>query len=370
MSEEKRNYSLQAEVSGQSIPIPILPYQPPRPKRFQPVIGLIGCGGITADHLNAYRHEGYQVAAICDIRKENAEKRREEFYPQARVYTDYRDLLNHPDINVVDIALHPEPRAPVLRAALEAGKHVLSQKPFVLDLDLGEELAELADHLGLKLAVNQNGRWAPYLSYIREAIRAGLIGEPAMVEVSLRWNHTWTRGTPFEKVHHLILFDFAIHWFDAVSSFFGEEKPLQVFAKTTPFPQQQMQPPLMAQVQIEFERGLAALNFNGHCLFDPRESITVVGTRGVIRSQGAVCQNEYLHLETASGWCEPVLQGKWFYDGFRGTMNELLCAIEEDREFGNSARQNLKSLALCFAAVKSANTGVPCVPGQVRHLEF
>ena len=49
-------------------------------------------------------------------------------------------------------------------------------------------------------------------------------------------------------------------------------------------------------------------------------------------------------------------------------MAELLCAIEEDREPSNSARENLNSLALCFAAVKSADTGREQVPGKVRKM--
>jgi predicted dehydrogenase len=60
--------------------------------------------------------------------------------------------------------------------------------------------------------------------------------------------------------------------------------------------------------------------------------------------------------------------GKWFNDGFRGAMGELLCAIEENREPSNSARDNLRSLALCFAAVKSADTGKSQIPGKIRRL--
>ena len=52
----------------------------------------------------------------------------------------------------------------MIETALAAGKHVLSQKPFVLDLDDGTRLADLADESGVVLAVNQNGRWAPHLS--------------------------------------------------------------------------------------------------------------------------------------------------------------------------------------------------------------
>jgi hypothetical protein len=70
------------------------------------------------------------------------------------------------------------------------------------------------------------------------------------------------------------------------------------------------------------------------------------------------------------GFAKPRLEGKWFNDGFRGTMAELLCAIEDDREPSNSARENLKSLAICFAAVKSADTGHEQAPGKVRKMSI
>ena len=64
----------------------------------------------------------------------------------------------------------------------------------------------------------------------------------------------------------------------------------------------------------------------------------------------------------------PRLKGAWFPDGFHGTMAELLSAIDEKREPANSARSNLPSLALCFAAVASAERGEPARPGSVRQL--
>ena len=59
---------------------------------------------------------------------------------------------------------------------------------------------------------------------------------------------------------------------------------------------------------------------------------------------------------------------EWFKNGFLGTMAELLCAIREDREPTNGARDNLRSLALCFAAMASADSGESRVPGSVRKI--
>ena len=58
----------------------------------------------------------------------------------------------------------------------------------------------------------------------------------------------------------------------------------------------------------------------------------------------------------------------WFTNGFHGTMAELLCAIEEDRQPSNNAADNLDCLALCFAAVESAERGEPIRPGSVLAL--
>jgi hypothetical protein len=62
------------------------------------------------------------------------------------------------------------------------------------------------------------------------------------------------------------------------------------------------------------------------------------------------------------------LEGQWFDDGFAGTMGELICAIEDDREPLNGARENLTSLALTFAAVASRKSGQEVQVGTVRTL--
>ncbi len=356
------NYALQASAPETPGHAPDLPYRPPRPRAYQPRIGLIGCGGISAHHLAAYRDAGWTVTAFCDVDPARAERRREEFQPDARVFTDARELLARADVDVVDLALHPEERATITADALRAGKHVLSQKPFVTDLTVGRELVALARTCGVKLAVNQNGRWAPYLSYARAAVAAGLLGEVQTVSFRLNWDHTWCAGTPFEDVPHLILFDFGIHWFDAVAQFFKGRRALKVHAATARAPGQTMRPPLLAAAQIEFDSGLATLSFDGASPFAPQETLQVAGTRGTLRSTGKPLESDRIELITAAGAAVVRLEGRWFNDGFRGAMGELLCAIEEDREPSHSGADNLRTVALCLAACRAADTGQPQVP--------
>ena len=367
MAEKSHDdYSLTAPSAGSQIEAPKLPYKPRDPKRYRPPIGLIACGGITKDHLTAYRAAGYRVVALCDPVLSRARKRKSEFYPQAKVCRDYRDLLKRDDVEVVDLAAHPPERAAMIEEALRAGKHVLSQKPFVLDLGFGRRMVELAQRQGVRLAVNQNGRWAPHFSYIRQAIDAGLLGEVMAAHCSVHWDHSWVGGSEFEKLRHLILYDFAIHWFDVVTCFMGARPARRVYASMTRSPVQKVRPPLLAQAVIEYDSAQASLALDAHTRFGPQDRTYVAGSRGTITSTGPDLKHQTVTLYTSGGWARPKLEGCWFPDGFHGTMGELLCAIEEDREPSNSARDNLRSLELCFAATASAERHKPVIPGKVR----
>lgn len=357
---------LTAPSAGQEIEAPELPYRPRDPEHYRPGIGLIACGAITKDHLDAYRKAGYRVTAMCDPILHRARQRKTEFYPEARACRDYQDLLKRDDVEVVDIAAHPHPRAEIIQDALLAGKHVLSQKPFVLDLDFGQRMVELADRQGLKLAVNQNGRWAPHFSYIRQAIGTGLLGQVTAAHLSVHWDHNFLKGTEFERIKHLILYDFGIHWFDVLNCFFGDRTPRRVYASMARSPVQQLQPALLAQALIEYDDAQASLAFDADTRFGPHDRTYVTGSRGTIISSGPSLKQQTVKLHTAEGWATPILEGCWFPDGFHGAMGELLSAIEEDREPINSGRNNLQSLALCFAAAASAERHQPVVPGTVR----
>ena len=359
---------IKSRVNPPAVELPQLPYLPSDPKKYRPKIGLIGCGGITEYHLQAYQAAKYDVAALCDINLPSAVQRRDEFYPDAELFVDHRDLLKLPEIEVVDVTTHPEVRPPIIEDALRAGKHVLSQKPFVLDLDIGERLAELADSEGVLLAVNQNARWAPHFSYVRETVQAGLIGHIVGVHCGVHWNHSWVRGTEFEKVYHLILYDFAIHWFDFVSTIMDDQRPERVYASAVRSSTQDIVPPLIALSTIEFPNAQASLVFDAHVPNGSWDSLLVSGSRGVIRSAGSDLNSQRVEILADQGVVSPKLEGTWFPDGFHGTMGELLCAIEEKRQPTHNARSNLRSLELCFAAVASSLRHEPVIPGTVRKL--
>ena len=337
------------------VPAPDLNYLPPRPSAYNPPIGLIGCGGISSYHLEAYKALGFNVAAFCDLDEARATEHRDTYNPDGKVYTDYRELLKNDSIEVVDIATHPKVRVPMLYAAIDAGKHILSQKPFVEDLEEGQRICDAADARGVRLAVNQNGRWAPHFAWINAAIRAGHVGEVSSIDYMLHWDHTWTAGTPFEEIHHLLLYDFGIHWFDITNAFLQGRIPDTIQATVTRNAYQKMKPPFLAQVIMVFDTVQVRICFNAHVIHGQEDRTVVCGEKGTLRAWGPELNNQQAALWTADGFAKPDLKGCWFDNGFQGTMGELLCAIEENRTPFNNARDNLKSLDMCFKALEQAD---------------
>lgn len=346
----------------------MIDYRPRNPQQYRPAIALIGCGGITRHHLTAYQRAGYAVVALCDIDEARARERQREFFPEATVYTDAHEVLRRDDIEVVDVATHPAERVALLQAALQARKHVLSQKPFVLDLDDGERLVELAARQGVKLAVNQNGRWAPHVAYMRGLLSAGVLGEISSVDMSVHWDHNWVVDTVFDSIDDLVLYDFAIHWFDMVTCYLPGQQAERVYATVKHSAHQRARPPLLAHVVAEYPQAQLTMSFNADTRFGGHDRTHIVGATGAVLSDGPGLGEQQVRTYTEAGVDQPVLEGSWFPDGFHGTMAELLCAIEEQREPSNSAANNLTSLALCFAAIASSRDGRSYRPGEVRRI--
>lgn len=93
--------------------------------------GIVGCSGIANDkHLPAIQRNGnFEITAFCDLFEERAQTAKETYgTPNARVYTDYRELLKE-DLDVVYVLTPNSTHAEVSIAAMESGKHVMCEKP-------------------------------------------------------------------------------------------------------------------------------------------------------------------------------------------------------------------------------------------------
>jgi len=332
-------------------------YQPALPAEYRPGIGIVGCGRIVKDaHLKAYKKYGLNVVGVYDIRPEATRGVPQEFGIQ-NVFGSLGELLAHPGIEVVDIATHPEHRGPLMRSALAAGKHILAQKPLATTLSEAREIVEEARRCGLKVAVNQNGRWSPPWRVATLLVRGGVIGDVLAVTHLYDMSYAWIPGTHFDDLKHFAIYDYSIHWIDITRCWMEGRTPHTVRARDYRTPNQPGagKTPWGMWIEIAYEGGASAMIRGIGCAQTQRggHPFWIHGTEGTIR--GSVLGCDYVELEKDGVLLRYQLEGAWFPDGFAGTMGELLCAISENREPYNSARHNLLSLEITLAAVRSAD---------------
>ncbi|AMM20313.1 hypothetical protein AX769_09245 [Frondihabitans sp. PAMC 28766] len=346
-------------------------YLPVDPASKSARIAVIGCGGISEWHLAAYQAAGYHVVALCDLVEARAVERQQQFFADADIYTDHRRMLARDDIDVVDIATHVDVRPRLVRDALDAGKSVLSQKPFVRDIDEGRDLIAYAATHDLVLAANQNGRWAPHFSYLLAAIRSGLIGDVLTADFWVHWPHDEVVGGNeiFSNMHDLILFDFGIHWFDLVSRIFVDEQATEVIARVTTSSNAKIPVPTNAEALIQFDEAQASLRFRGSSHYAEEAGYRVEGTRGVITHSGGYLGGDAVTVTTDAGSETVTLEGSWFGNGMHGSMAELLRALEEGRAPSNAAATALPGLQLCYAALQSARDHSTVDPRTVASVD-
>jgi len=339
-----------------------LPYRPSFPEDYRPGIGIVGCGGVVKSaHLPGYKRYGQRVVGVYDVRPEATVGVRDQFGVET-VFGELDELLSNPEIEIVDVATHPDVRPALVRQALAAGKHVLAQKPLAGDLEVARGLAEEAERLGLKLAVNQNARWAPAWRVATLLIEQGAIGDVVAVTHLYHHNYGFTIGTVFDEIAHFVLYDYSIHWFDITRCWLAGKTPTAVRAceYRTPNQPAESKAPWGAWAAIDYDDGTSALirGVGSAETTRPNKPFWIHGSeatiRGTVLGSGPTPGSESLELERNGRVTRFQLDGSWHADGFAGAMGELVTAIAEKREPYNSACHNLLSLELTLAACRSA----------------
>ena len=138
-------------------------------------IGIIGVGFGAQVHVPAFRSEGWDVAAICSRTREKAQKAADEAGIPS-VYTDPMELIRRDDLAAVAIITPPDAHHPLAIAALQAGKHVLCEKPFALDAKQGAEMLAAAEKSGKTAMIAHEFRHTPQRAYIRQLVAEDYIG--------------------------------------------------------------------------------------------------------------------------------------------------------------------------------------------------
>ena len=344
--------------------IQLLPedYLPTPPAKKDYGIGAVGCGNIAKNaHQAAYQRFGYRTVACYDVKRSAAEGIAQQ-YGIPTVCKSLEDLCQHPEVHIIDLAVHAKVRRKVMeQIARAAGKQVLgifSQKPFAMTYDDADAMVKMCRKAGLVLMINQQARWAPMHRALKWVIDGGRLGHVYSI-VHFHRGCQDRPGSWFVKLRNANIVDHGVHYLDLIRHFAGKE-PIRVKATTAMQPGQAAVTPMCHTVLCEFkpaDKLMAVSHFN-NIVRVPRmyryEWIVdgVDGSAMVSRDELTVTLKESAdHVQSYT------LQGSWFPDAFGGSMGEMMSALNEAREPTTSGSDNLRSIRMAEAAVISAKTG-------------
>ncbi|MCY3913249.1 MAG: Gfo/Idh/MocA family oxidoreductase [Chloroflexi bacterium] len=332
-------------------------YAPKPPTGPRLKIGLVGCGAVAnSAHLPAYRDFGYEVVACMDIDAQAVESTRRR-WGIPRVGTDLAALLDDPEVEVVDLAVHANVRSEVLLEIAAAGKPILSQKPLAMDWASARQMVRGVEQAGVPLMINQQARWAPAHRAIKALIDRGVCGPLySVTHVRRSWqdhpDRWWRHLTDFNVVDH------GVHYIDLARHFTGRS-PDAVTCTTSRVPGQRAVSPLCHSLLMHFDSGdlLCTEHFNNIVTSPASHSDTwyLDGVDGsIVGTQQWV---EISRRDAPDSRVRFPVEGRWFPDAFGGSMAEMMTAVTEGREPQTSGRDNLKSINIAFAAVRSSEEG-------------
>jgi len=185
-------------------------------------VGIIGTGFIGPAHIEALRRlPNVEVVALADIDQQTADQKADQL-GVPRAYGDYTKLLKLDSIESVHICTPNFLHFPMVKKAIEAGKHVICEKPLAISFEEGKELVELAEKKGVANAVHFNIRYYPLVQNLRQLIKAGKLRQIFAIHGSYLqdWlfyqnDYNWRLDSELGGSSRAVA-DIGSHWLDCI----------------------------------------------------------------------------------------------------------------------------------------------------------
>jgi predicted dehydrogenase len=326
-------------------------------------IAIVGAGEIVnVAHLPAYKAHGLEVVGITDVDHAKAiDVARRHGIP--KVYRSHQQIAADSNVAVVDIAVFPWVQFPVAVTMLDAGKHLLCQKPLSYDLAEATRLVAHAEERKRLLAVNQQLRFSESVAAATAMVARGWIGEPFEMTWDFHVYTPWEAWPWVAKQPRLDLNQFTIHFIDAARSILGN--PSYAYGTQAREPGQTEAGETRTISVLEFEGETRALfrSFHKNRTADPRAQFRVDGTAGSIRGTIGLMYDyprgraDTLELNSrvlpTDGWLHYPVTTRWIPTAFIGPMASLLEAAATGAEPLTNGRDNLATLKIVHALYES-----------------
>lgn len=203
-------------------------------------VAIVGTGGISAAHIKGYLAfpERVKIVALVDIYPEKAEEKKRINGLDADVYDDHLKILDREDIDLIDVCTPPYVHAEIAINALNAGKHVLVEKPMAASLEECDAMIAAAKHNGKLLSVVAQNRFQNAIMNLKKTIDSGLAGDIVHTQIDSHWwrGHCyydlWWRGT-WEKEGGGCTLNHAVHHIDMLGWMMGLPVDIQAIMSNT-----------------------------------------------------------------------------------------------------------------------------------------
>lgn len=197
-------------------------------------IGIIGCGGISRMHISSYlKNPDVELYALCDINEERLKKAADE-YGITRTFTNKEDMLALPEIDAVSVCTWNSEHMPCTIAALNAGKHVLCEKPMSINSECAEKMKEAADKNGKILMIGFVRRFGHDMQLLEDFGKQDYMGEIYYANARYLRRKGNPGGWFGDKARSGggPLIDLGVHMIDFVKYSMGNPKPISVYCVT------------------------------------------------------------------------------------------------------------------------------------------
>ncbi len=345
-------------------------------------LGIVGCGRVAlAEHLPVLRR--LPLVSLQAVADSDPDRLRQLGSAGRGIcqFTDYRDLLENSSLDALAIMTPPASHIEIALAALEAGKHVLIEKPLGLNLEECDQLLARAAALPLTTLTGFNLRWHRLVQQARTLIQGGGLGQICAVH-SVFTHPPAGRGQPAWHAHRSLgggaLLNAAIHHFDLWRYLLKcEVESIYCVCRSNPRYQD-----ATSTVTAQLSQGILATGLFAHEVGAQNE-ITVLGEKGRLQLSLYRADGFKLFAATAPpgglasrlkevgglaakmpAWLQSHRAGGDFRATYQGLWAHFIAAIRRQDSLRDSLIDGRASLEIALAAAESANRGKPvALPG-------
>lgn len=328
-------------------------------------IGVVGCGRIGKLHINNLINAvpGVEVIAAADPMLDKSGAR--EWLAERgieNVSTDFMDVVNNPEVDVVFVCSSTDTHSMVSLAAANAGKHVFCEKPVDYDVAKIQEVIAAVEKNGVKFQVGFNRRFDHNHKAVADSVKDGTVGDPHIVIVSSR--DPEPPPASYVAVSGGIFYDMMIHDFDMVRYVTGSEAvEISAVGSCLVNPNLQAESGIpdvdTAVVTMKMANGcIAVINNSRQAVYGYDQRVEVFGSKGMASDGNDLLNTTTVMTRDGAKGEKPL----WFFlerynTAFVEQVKSFVDAIVSDKPVAVGAIDGLRPVLMAAAATESCRNG-------------